>query len=155
MIIHIILYIRPLSIIPMNKKIRTIGAFLLFTVSSMVAQSDRVGNDPDEHGCRASAGYTYSIVKKECVRLFEQEIQLDEAVPEGTSISSATVILNEDGKKAEVFIPGNLSGIVLVKVEDAGNTSWKKGKLLLLKGDKGYILKKSKKIIFSSEKQAG
>ena len=36
-----------------------------------------VGGDSDAHGCKASAGYTWSVVKNECIRIFESGIRLD------------------------------------------------------------------------------
>lgn len=32
-----------------------------------------VGDDRDGHGCIASAGYTWSEVQKDCIRLWEKE----------------------------------------------------------------------------------
>lgn len=32
-----------------------------------------VGGDKDKHGCIASAGYTWSEVQKDCIRLWEKE----------------------------------------------------------------------------------
>lgn len=32
----------------------------------------QVGNDRDEHGCIASAGYVWSEVRKDCIRPFEE-----------------------------------------------------------------------------------
>lgn len=34
-----------------------------------------VGNDRDEHGCLASAGYTWSEVQKDCIRLLRREYE--------------------------------------------------------------------------------
>lgn len=34
-----------------------------------------VGNDKDEHGCIASAGYTWSEVQKDCIRLWEKGVR--------------------------------------------------------------------------------
>lgn len=133
----------------MNKKIYSIGACIILSVSSMIAQT--VGNDKDEHGCRASAGYTFSIIKNECIRLFEQEIQLNEVNPSGTSTSLSAVIFSDDKKKAEIFIPESKSGIILTRKGKEGNYVWKKGTFSLTQKDKKYILKKSGKVIFSSE----
>lgn len=36
-----------------------------------------VGNDKDEHGCIASAGYTWSEVQKDCIRLWEKGVRMD------------------------------------------------------------------------------
>ena len=39
--------------------------------------NDMVGIDKDEHGCIASAGYTWSEVQLNCIRLFESGIRLE------------------------------------------------------------------------------
>lgn len=36
-----------------------------------------VGNDADEHGCKASAGYRWSVLRNECIRIFEAGVRLD------------------------------------------------------------------------------
>lgn len=132
----------------MNKKVYSIGACMFLSVFAMMSQT--VGNDKDEHGCRASAGYTFSVIKNDCIRLFEQEIQLNEVNPEGTSTSLSAVIFSEDKTKAEVFIPDSKSGIILIRKGKEGKYVWKKGKLSLTQKDKRYFLKKSNKLIFSS-----
>ena len=34
-----------------------------------------IGNDRDEHGCLASAGYTWSEVQKDCIRFLKREYE--------------------------------------------------------------------------------
>ena len=82
-------------------------------------------------------------------------MQLNEVNPTGTSTSLSAVIFNDDRKKAEVFIPGEPGGIILSRKGKEGSYAWKKGKLCLLQKDKGYALKKSNKIIFSSDPTTG
>lgn len=135
----------------MNKKLSTIGALILLSIKTVTAQNT-MGGDKDVHGCRASAGYTYSVIKKDCVRIFEQEIQLNEVQPEGTSSSISAVIFSKDTKKAEVFIPGSAAGVILSRTGKKGNYTWKKGDISLSQKDKIYILKRADKVIFSSEK---
>lgn len=108
-----------------------------------------VGSDKDEHGCRASAGYTFSVIKNECIRVFEQKIKLDEVNP-GESSSIAAVIFSDDETKAEVFIPGEKAGIVLLREGQDGDYKWKKGKFSVAQKGTGFVLKKRRKIIFSS-----
>ena len=134
----------------MKKVVPAIAILICLAVNTMVGQT-KVGDDKDEHGCRASAGYTFSVIKNECIRVFEQEIKLDEANPTGTSTTVAAVIFDEDKTKAEVFIPNVKGGIILLREGQAGNYKWKKGKLSLLdKGKEGYVLLKKKKTLFKS-----
>ncbi|MEY2829228.1 MAG: hypothetical protein RIQ33_1086, partial [Bacteroidota bacterium] len=37
-----------------------------------------VGNDADKHGCKPSAGYTWSVLKNDCIRIWETGIQLSQ-----------------------------------------------------------------------------
>ena len=58
-----------------------------------------VGNDRDSHGCIGSAGYEWSEVLQDCIRVFELSLQL---VNEGKS-QIAGVVFSSDKLKAEVF----------------------------------------------------
>ncbi|QNK64657.1 DUF3828 domain-containing protein [Pedobacter sp. PAMC26386] len=73
-------------------------------LSSFSTQTDQgktvmVGGDSDAHGCKGSAGYTWSALKKTCIRVFELPLKLNSA--DGTTI--AGVVLSDDKKQAEVF----------------------------------------------------
>lgn len=74
-----------------------------------------VGADADEHGCKASAGYQWSVVEQRCVRLFETGTALYPVKePEDSgAVFVAYVIMAKDSLLSEVFIPGNIDGDVL------------------------------------------
>ncbi len=74
-----------------------------------------VGNDADSHGCKASAGYSWSVLKNECIRLWETGVQLSSIDNKASYTSIATVIINDDKTKAELFIVGEKNSIVLNK----------------------------------------
>ncbi|MBB5637212.1 hypothetical protein HDF26_004445 [Pedobacter cryoconitis] len=67
--------------------------------SSAAAPVAMVGGDADAHGCKASAGYTWSTIKKACIRVFELPLKLSD--PKGSMI--AGVVIADDKKQAEVF----------------------------------------------------
>ena len=50
------------------------ASLLLAACSTQAPQP--VGNDQDAHGCRASAGYQWSPLLGQCVRLCEQAVRL-------------------------------------------------------------------------------
>lgn len=62
-----------------------------------------IGGDKDEHGCNASAGYTWSEVQQNCIRLFESGIRMN-SVTDTTATSSAFIVFAPDSTKVEVFI---------------------------------------------------
>lgn len=67
------------------------------------------GGDKDKHGCIGSAGYTWSEVQKDCIRLFEKGIRV-EAVD---SNNSAFIVFSKDSTLAEVFLPLEMKSKVL------------------------------------------
>jgi hypothetical protein len=104
-----------------------------------------VGGDTDIHGCKPSAGYTFSILKNDCVRLFEQEIQLREVNPKQSYTAYSTVIFSENKRKAEIFVPTFESSIILIR--KGRRLSWKGNSFELSKA-KEYTLKKANKVIY-------
>lgn len=65
-----------------------------------------MGADKSEQGCIGSAGYTWSVVKNSCVRVFEVGspfIKYDVATGITDSSTVAYVILSKDKQKVEVF----------------------------------------------------
>jgi hypothetical protein len=105
-----------------------------------------VGNDADTHGCKASAGYTWSILKKECVRIFEAGTKLNHAEDGKTYTTVAYVIF--DGDKAELFLDTQKEAIILERKSEG--EPWIKGDLKLIPW-KGYVLKKGNTIIYTGE----
>lgn len=75
-----------------------------------------VGGDKDEHGCIGSAGYTWSTLKKSCVRIFESGFSFDAYGDNTDTTLAAYVIVSDDKKSAEVFLPGKNS-VTLVAVK--------------------------------------
>lgn len=108
------------------------------------------GSDKDKHGCKGSAGYTFSVIKNDCVRVFEEKIQLKEVDNKKTYTSNASVILSEDGKKAEIFLPSSDGSLVLDKIASKKVVAYKKGKYTLTKNKNAYTLKLANKIVFKS-----
>ncbi|MBF4484114.1 hypothetical protein [Flavobacterium sp. CSZ] len=105
-----------------------------------------VGGDSDAHGCKASAGYTWSILKKECVRLFEAGTKLAHAEDGKTYSTVAYVIF--DANQAELFLDTQKEPILLDRKSEGD--SWTKGDYQLIPW-KGYVLKKAGKIIYTGE----
>lgn len=110
----------------------------------------KVGADKDTHGCLTSAGYTWSVVKDSCVRLFEAGIRLQ---PQDTAMDqtvSAFIIFNTDQTKAELFLPGKEGSLLLERKGEEGTHSWESGNVKLFPW-KGYVLKDGDKTIFHGQ----
>ena len=107
-----------------------------------------VGGDSDAHGCKASAGYTWSEIKKECVRIFEVGTKLEHAKDGKTYSTVSYVIFEKDGNKAELFLDTQKETIMLER--KAEGEPWINGDLELIPW-KGYVLKKAGEIIYTGE----
>lgn len=105
-----------------------------------------VGGDSDVHGCKASAGYTWSALKKECVRLFEIGTKLSHA-EDGKTYSTVAYVIFE-GNKAELFLDTQKEPILLERKSEGD--SWTKDDYQLIPW-KGYVLKKAGKVIYTGE----
>lgn len=127
----------------------------MFLGSLVFAQQKKpvLGGDRDVHGCIGSAGYTYSQIKNDCVRVFEQKIKLNEVSSDKSYSTMTAVIFSKDMKRAEIFIPnGNAKSIILTK-EGKGKI-WKSGSyikesyVLVPYKKKGYQIKKDDVVIY-------
>ena len=68
------------------------------------------GNDKDEHGCIASAGYTWSEVQKDCIRLWEKGVRM-ESIADTTK--TAYLIFSPDSAQIELFFSGDQPNEIL------------------------------------------
>ena len=59
-----------------------------------------VGSDKDKHGCIASAGYTWSEVQKDCIRLWEKGVRMN-AVDDAEKM--LFLVLSPDSTQVELF----------------------------------------------------
>lgn len=107
-----------------------------------------VGIDKDANGCVTSAGYKWSFLKKMCIRPFEDGIRLNPSteIKAGDPVISAFAVLQEDGNKAELFLPNYNSSIIMERKSEGKpyiNKDWQ------LLTDKGYTLKKGDSILYA------
>jgi hypothetical protein len=104
----------------MALRVLGLGAVLLAIAASAGAAppgAPMVGGDSDAHGCKASAGYTYSALKKRCIRVWEDGIRLDPLKADSSATISAFVVFakGHDGREAELMLPSNNGTHILKK----------------------------------------
>ncbi len=75
--------------------------------------------------------YFFSL-KNDCVRLFEQKYSLKKWIIR-KAILNATIIMSEDGKQAELFLPSSDGSLVLDKKASKKAVIYTKGKYTLTK----------------------
>ena len=59
-----------------------------------------VGGDKDKHGCIASAGYTWSEVLKDCIRLWEKGVRVADVADKE---KAAYIVFSPDSLQVELF----------------------------------------------------
>ncbi|MET3035763.1 hypothetical protein ABXT08_06665 [Chryseobacterium sp. NRRL B-14859] len=133
---------------------KTILLSTMFLGSLIFAQKNApvLGGDRDVHGCKGSAGYTYSQIRNNCVRVFEQKIKLKEINSDKSSATMTAVIFSKDMKRAEIFIPDGAAKSIILEREGK-NKIWKSGSHIkdsyaLLPYKKGYQIKKNDEVIY-------
>lgn len=63
-------------------------------------KTEIVGDDKDEHGCIASAGYTRSEVQKDCIRLWEKGVRLASV---DDAENTLFIVFSPDSTQVELF----------------------------------------------------
>lgn len=114
------------------------------TIPNETAQM--VGNDRDEHGCIASAGYVWSVVKNDCVRLFEADIKLGSSLESEHQNVFVALLFDDQKSKVEVFL-ANGKAILLSKKSEG---IWADNAYEVQEKD-GYKLLENGKEIFSTK----
>ncbi len=106
-----------------------------------------VGGDRDEHNCIGSAGYQWSEVRKECLRLFEKGIRLNPVDASLNQTVSAFIIFSDDKSKAELFLPtSNKSTLLLQNASD--KNIWELDDYRLKAANEGFILESKGKVLY-------
>lgn len=98
------------------------------------------GNDRDEHGCIATAGYEWSQLRNECIRVFEVGMMLD---PAGSS-SSVCYLVSGSGGIWEAYMV-EVDGSIILQRQGEGWAS----------EDKSFTLVKLDSSVFELRDSSG
>lgn len=82
-------------------------------------KTEVVGADVDEHGCKGSAGYVWSQLREDCIRIFEEGITLlPVEIDESEPVFAAFVLYDDEKTQVELFLPSDKESILLKKSAD-------------------------------------
>ena len=106
------------------------------------------GTDTDEHGCKGSAGFQWSVLKNECVQVFNAGISLKAEAKSLDKSLAAFVVFKSEKEEAqvEVFLPSEKS-VLLTKTKDNGAGTWKNENYTLTQWKGMYSLENNKKVL--------
>src|SRR5690554_6648870 len=87
----------------------------LNTYEEQLENKEPIGGDKDANGCLIAAGETWSQLKQNCIRVFDEALRLNPLkVEEGDAIISAFVLAEEENKSlVELFIGEKESSVIL------------------------------------------
>ena len=113
-----------------------------------------VGGDKDEDGCLASAGYTWSKLNKECIRVFTgiQLLPVDKPQNQEEAVFATYLLFDESKDNAELFLPNQDKSVIVKRV--GKGKSWTNGEWELI-AYKGYQLKKAGKLLYAGDGEIG
>ena len=108
------------------------------------------GADTDEHGCLGSAGYTWSELRKECIRIFEVGIKLNPTDAVADKTTAAFVVFDSTNKfKAELYAPGQKGGSVIMEYGKKNSETFFSEEWKLERTEKGYVLKQDSVALYA------
>jgi membrane-bound inhibitor of C-type lysozyme len=116
-----------------------------------------VGGDADEHGCLASAGYTWCQIKAKCLRPWEEKCEVGTLAKtyiytDFTSKKTATVAMAADGKSV-VLNYENIKNLILNSVISASGARYANQDESIVfwnKGDDGMVFINDKMVLNSA-----
>ena len=112
------------------------------------------GSDRDAHGCIGSAGYIWSEVRQDCIRLFEQGIRMVD-----TAGNAAYIVFSPDSSQVELFFSDGTPNEILDRRRlPNGGSAWnvedddtKNVRLI----DGRWDISRRGKTVFSEEQKGG
>ena len=113
-----------------------------------------VGGDKDKDGCLASAGYTWSKLNKECIRVFTgiQLLPADKSKNQEDAVFAVYLLFDESGDNAELFLPNEDDSVIVTR--KAKGKPWTNGDWELIPLN-GYQLKKAGKLLYVGDGEIG
>ncbi|REC50326.1 hypothetical protein [Chryseobacterium pennipullorum] len=135
------------------RKFIVLSTLFLSSLAFAQQKAPIVGGDRDVHGCLGSAGYTYSQLKNDCIKVFKQKIKLKEVNADKSYTSMTAVLFSRDMKRAEIFIPDGIAKSIILEREGKSKI-WKSGSyikesyVLMPYKKTGYQIKKDDVVIY-------
>lgn len=76
----------------------------------------------DEHGCKPSTGHVWSALKDDCIRIWEEGIQLNSIAD--TASYAAFLLLSSDSSRIEAFMAGTSGANPILYREGLQANTW-------------------------------
>ena len=87
------------------------SGLVCFSACRSVQAPQLIGGNKDEHGCLTAAGYTWSELRRDCIRIFEDGVRVDDPSLQPSLTSYA--VFAADSSRVEVFRPSPFRNEIL------------------------------------------
>ena len=94
-----------------KKYLDIVSGLVCFSACRSVQAPQLIGGNKDEHGCLTAAGYTWSELRGDCIRIFEDGVRVDDPSLQ-PSLASYAVFAADSGR-VEVFRPSPFRNEIL------------------------------------------
>jgi len=88
-----------------------VSGLVCFSACRSVQAPQLIGGNKDEHGCLTAAGYTWSELRRDCIRIFEDGVRVDDPSLQPSLTSYA--VFAADSSRVEVFRPSPFRNEIL------------------------------------------
>lgn len=110
-------------------------------------------SDKDIHGCLASAGYLWSKLNKECIKLPDVSIHLaPKGNPTNEDETKNVYLIFGDVNEAEVFLPNDVDSKIFIRPNQSDPWIFEDWTLI---ASNGFVLKKGNEILYSGDGERG
>ncbi|MBI5857252.1 MAG: hypothetical protein HZB42_06345 [Sphingobacteriales bacterium] len=107
------------------------------------------GSGRDEHGCIPSAGYTWSVVRNDCIQIWEIGIRMEPQDPKLDKSTAAYLVFTDDKIRVEIFLPTQKKTVIIRKSSAEGEPmKWVNGPLALSESNGTYSLEDEGKLLY-------
>ena len=113
------------------------------------SKKDMPGSDKDEHGCISSAGYTWSELRNDCIRIFEVGTKLNPTDAIADKTTAAFVVFDSRRSEAELYVPGQGGTSVIMEYGKKNSDMWFSEDWKLAKTAKGLTLLKDSVVLYA------
>ncbi len=134
---------------PATKEENVKGDTTKATAITDTSKPSMPGSDKDEHGCIGSAGYTWSELRKECIRIFEVGIKLNPTDAVADKTTAAFIVFDSSRSEAELYVPDQMGNSVLLKYGKKNSDMWLSEEWKLAKTAKGLTLLQDSVVLYA------
>ncbi len=92
------------------------GAWACLSACRSVQEPRLIGGNKDGHGCLSAAGYTWSELRRDCIRIFEEGVRADD--PSLRPSLASYAVFAADSGRVEVFRPSPFPNEILDRKGD-------------------------------------